>query len=161
MMAYMHSEILDIEHMPRGGPNASWLDRRLETDCPEYLDHDDVDDRLKRSVVRSLDRTGEFFNNHEKFARLALDEIADVADPKILELGAGHGRLSRKLLEHHPTAEVTVSDVDPTSVANIAAGELGDHPRSTVRAIDAADIDAPDGYFDLAVFALSFHHLSP
>ena len=27
--------------------------------------------------------------------------------------------------------------------------------------MDATAIDAPDGYFDLAVFALSFHHLRP
>jgi len=27
--------------------------------------------------------------------------------------------------------------------------------------MDAAAIDAPDRYFDLAVFALSFHHLAP
>ena len=33
---------------------------------------------------------------------IALDEVADVPDPKILELGAGHGGLSRKLLEWHP-----------------------------------------------------------
>ena len=32
--------------------------------------------------------------------------------PKILELGSGHGGLSRKLLEWHPTAEVTVTDVE-------------------------------------------------
>jgi hypothetical protein len=30
-----------------------------------------------------------------------------------------------------------------------------------VRVIDATDIDAPDGQFDLAVIALSFHHLAP
>ena len=160
-MAYMASKIANIDRMPRGGPDASWLDRRLQTDCREYLDRDDVDERVKRSVVRALACTGEVFNNHDKFARLALDEIADVPDPAILELGAGHGGLSRKLLEHHPTAHVTVSDVDATSVADIARGELGRHPRATVRVLDATAIDAPDGSFDLAVFALSFHHLRP
>ena len=46
---------MDIETMPRGGFDASWLDRRLQTDRPEYLDRDDVDDRIKRQVIRSLD----------------------------------------------------------------------------------------------------------
>ena len=32
MMAYMASHITDIADMPRGGPDASWLDRLLETD---------------------------------------------------------------------------------------------------------------------------------
>ena len=84
-----------------------------------------------------------------------------MADPKILELGAGHGAVSRLLLENHPKAEVTVTDVDPVSVARMAAGDLGEHPRATVRKMDATAIDAPDGAYDLALFALSFHHLPP
>lgn len=160
MMVYMGTQMLDIERMPRGGPHASCLDRWLETDRQEYLDRDDVD-KLKRTVVCSLDRFGRFFGHHDMFARIALSEIADVPDPKILELGSGHGALSRALLELHPTAEVTVTDIEPTSVAAIAAGDLGGHPRATVREMDAAAIDAPDASYDLAVFAMSFHHLPP
>ena len=160
-MVYMPTQIADIDRMPRGGPRASCLDRLLQTDRPEYLDRDDVDDGVKRKVVAALDWTGELFGNHERFAHLALDEVADVPDPKILELGAGHGGLARKLLEMHPTAHVTVTDIEPASVAAIAAGDLGDHPQATVREMDATAIDAPDGYYDLAVFALSFHHLTP
>jgi SAM-dependent methyltransferase len=160
-MVYMPSPTVDIDRMPRGGPNASCMDRLLQTDRPEYLDRDDVDEGVKRSVIRVLEWTGEFFGNTERFARIALDELADVPDPKILELGAGHGGLSRKLLEWHPTAELTVTDVERASVVAMAAGELGEHPRATVREMDATAIDAPDGHFDLAVFAFSFHHLPP
>ncbi|MCT7661705.1 class I SAM-dependent methyltransferase [Mycobacterium deserti] len=160
-MAYMGSKAIDIERMPRGGPNASCLDRLLETDRLEYLDRDDVDEGVKRSVIRALEWTGEKFGQTENFARIALDEVADVADPKILELGAGHGGLSRKLLDWHPTAELTVTDIEAESVAAMAASDLGEHPRATVRKMDATAIDAPDSHFDLAVFALSFHHLPP
>src|ERR1700676_2990817 len=59
--------------------------------------------------------------------------------------GAGHGGLSRKLLEMHPTANTTVSDLDSTSVTNIAAGDLGRHPRATIATMDATAIDAPAG----------------
>jgi ubiquinone/menaquinone biosynthesis C-methylase UbiE len=156
----MTTEIFDIESMPRGGPDASWLDRRLQTDRLEYLDRDDVDD-LKRRVVRGLDRSGRIVGRHKKVARIALDEVADVPDPEILELGAGHGGLSRAVLKMHPTAHVTVTDIEPTSVAAIAAGNLGRHPRAVVREMDATAIDAPDGYYDLAVFANSLHHLPP
>ena len=162
MMVYMGKRITElqaIDRMPRGGPRASCLDRRLQTNRQEYLDRDD--DRLKRTVVRSLDRLGQVFGLHERFAGIVLDEVADVPDPKILELGSGHGGLSRALLEMHPTAHVTVTDVEPESVAAIAAGDLGSHPRATVREMDATDIDAPDGFYDLAVFAMSFHHLPP
>ncbi|MGH3674224.1 MAG: class I SAM-dependent methyltransferase [Mycobacterium sp.] len=159
-MTRMGTQVVDIDTMPRGGPDASRLDRLLETDTPEYLDRDDVD-RLKRKVVRGLERMGNLAGHHTKFARIALDEVADIPDPKILELGSGHGALSRKLLQMHPTAELTVTDIEPTSVAEIAAGDLGSHPRASVRTMDATAIDAPDGHFDLAVFALSFHHLPP
>jgi SAM-dependent methyltransferase len=161
MMAYMAHPITDIDRMPRGGPDASCIDRLLQTDRPEYLDRADVDEARKRSVIRALEWTGEFFGNTEKFARIALDEVADVPDPKILELGSGHGGLSRKLLEWHPSAQLTVSDIETPSVKAIESGDLGEHPRATVRVMDATAIDAPDGHFDLAVFALSFHHLPP
>ncbi|MCX2933149.1 class I SAM-dependent methyltransferase [Mycobacterium sp. CVI_P3] len=160
-MAYMAEQITDIADMPRGGPDASWLDRLLETDCPEYLDRDDVDDDVKRGIVAALDRIGTLFGEHDRNAELVLREVADIADPAILELGAGHGALSRKVLEQHPTAHLTVSDLDPESVAAMAASDLGDNSRATVAVIDATAIDAADGSFDLAVFALSFHHLSP
>jgi SAM-dependent methyltransferase len=160
-MDYMPGEILDIDRMPRGGPNASCIDRLLETDRLEYLDRDDVDEKKKRSVIRALEWTGDVFGSTEKFARIALEEVADVPDPRILELGAGHGALSRKLLEWHPTAELTVTDVEAGSVKAIAAGDLSEHPRATVREMDATAIDTADRHFDLAVFVLSFHHLPP
>ena len=160
-MVYMAAPITDIDRMPRGGPDASCLDRLLQTDRSEYLDRDDVDDKTKRSVIRALEWAGEFFGNTEKFAQIVLDEVADVPDPKILELGSGHGGLSRKLLEWHPTAELTVTDVEAQSVKAIQQSDLGEHPRAQVREMDATAIDAPDGYFDLVVFAFSFHHLPP
>ena len=160
-MVYVAKQLADIAGMPRGGPDACWLDRLLQTDRPEYLDRDDVDDAVKSGVVRMLDRAGSLLGEHQRNAALVLDELADVADPAILELGAGHGALSRTILEQHPTATVTVSDLSPDSVAAIAASDLGTHPRATVRQVDATAIDAPDRAFDLAVFALSFHHLPP
>jgi hypothetical protein len=135
-MDYMTVAPADIDRMPRGGPDASCLDRLLQTERTEYLDRDAGGDpgeeARKRSVVRALEVTGNWFGNHEKWAHIALEEVAEVPDPRVLELGSGHGGLSLRLLEMHPTARATVTDVD-----------------------------ASDGEFDLAVFALSFHHLPP
>jgi ubiquinone/menaquinone biosynthesis C-methylase UbiE len=161
MMSYVAKQVADIADMPRGGPDASCLDRLLQTGRAEYLDRDDVADEVKRGIVGTLDRVGTLFREHDRNAALVLREVADVVDPKILELGAGHGALSRIVLDQHPTAHVTISDVNPDSVAAIAASDVGRHPRATVRVIDATAIDAADGSFDLAVFALSFHHLPP
>lgn len=162
IMVYMDEATRDIVSMPRGGPDASRLSRRLQTDRLEYLDRDDVDE-LKRRVVRALDRSGRrrWIGGYELCARTVLREVADVPSPKILELGSGLGGLSRRLLERHSTAQMTVTDIDPAFVAEIAASDLGSHPRATVREMDATAIDAPDGYYDLAVFALSLHHLPP
>ena len=150
-----------IATMPRGGPSASWLDRQLQTNALEYLDRDDVPDELKQRVVTGLDVMGTRLKQHEKNARAALAVLGDAPEPRILELGAGHGKLSSKIVEYHRTATVTVSDVDPTSVANIAASEVGNHPRVTTQVVDATAIDAPDNSYDLVVFAMSFHHLPP
>lgn len=151
----------DIARMPRGGPDASWLDRLLQTNRPEYLDRADVDTDVKRKIVRALNRMGELFGEHERNAHLVLRELEDVGDPRILELGAGHGRLSRILLDEHPTARVTVTDLSPASVATIAASDLASHRRAKIKVMDATSIDAADRAYDLAVFALSFHHLPP
>ncbi len=161
MMDHMGARTRRISSMPRGGFDASCLDRLLETDRLEYLDRDDVDDRIKKQVIDALDWTGRVFRQHDRIAEFVLDVVAQVPDPKILELGAGHGAVSRLLLENHPTAEVTVTDLDPASVARMAGGDLGEHARASVRAMDATLIDAPDGAYDLALFALSFHHLHP
>ena len=160
MIVYMDARTRDIVGMPRGGPDASWLSRQLQTDRLEYIDRDDVDD-LKRKVIRALDRGARRrFGTYGKLL-VVLREVADVPSPKILELGSGLGGMSRKLLEIHPTAQVTVTDIDPAFVALVEAGDLGSHPRATVREMDATAIDAPDGCYDLAVFALSLHHLPP
>jgi SAM-dependent methyltransferase len=150
-----------IAGMPRGGPNASWLDRRLQTDALEYTDRYDIPDEVKQKVIAALDWIGTRTGEHEKNARTALALVADVPNPRILELGAGHGKLSAKILELHPTATVTISDLDPTSVGNIAAGELGDHRRVRTQVVDATAIDADDDSYDLVVFAQAFHHLPP
>jgi SAM-dependent methyltransferase len=150
-----------VATMPRGSPDASWLDRRFQTGALEYLDRDDAPDEVKQKVVGMLDRLGALFKLHEKDARAALDVVSDIPSPRILELGAGHGKLSAKILELHPMATVTVSDRDPTSVANIASGELGTDPRARTRVIDATAIDAEDDSYDLVVFARAFHHLQP
>lgn len=150
-----------IADMPRGGPHASWLDRRLQTDTLEYTDRYDIPDEVKQQVISALDWVGTRTGQHEKNARTALAQVADIANPRILEIGAGHGKLSAKILEFHPTATVTISDLDPASVAKIAAGEQGANSRARTQVVDATAIDADDDSYDLVVFAQAFHHLPP
>ena len=150
-----------IAEMPRGGPNASWLERRLQTDALEYTDRCDIADEVKQKVISALDWMGTRTGQHETNARVALALVAEVPKPRILELGAGHGNLSAKILELHPTATVTTSDLDPTSVAKISSGELDANPRVRTQVVDATAIDADDENYDLVVFTQAFHHLPP
>jgi hypothetical protein len=53
--------------MPRGGPNASWLDRRLQTGALEYT-RCDVADEVKQ----------------KENARTAVGVVADISHPRIL-----------------------------------------------------------------------------
>ena len=66
----MAADAFDVDRMPRGGPDASWLDRRLQTDRLPYLDRGGGDD-VKRRVIRCLDRSGRIFGAHKKFTRIA------------------------------------------------------------------------------------------
>lgn len=146
--------------MPRGGPGAARWDRRYETCLPEYIDLPGDEARARR-VLRGLDRFQRLTGAYRNFSRLTLAEVRDVPDPRILELGAGLGRLARHLLDRHPTARLTVSDAGPHVVEAIRSGPLGRHPRVTTARLDATSIAAPDGAFDVAVFTMSLHHLRP
>jgi CRP/FNR family cyclic AMP-dependent transcriptional regulator len=60
-------EVINIERSSIGGPDASWLYRRRQTDYPEYLDRSDVDfdewakwDADRTSVDKILARAGMF-----------------------------------------------------------------------------------------------------
>lgn len=150
-----------IDSMPRGGPDASWLSRRLQTDILEYTDRYDVPDQIKQYVVTALDTMGTRRGTHKFTARLAVGLVAGIDNPRILELGAGHGRLSEHILHLHRTAELTISDLDPHSVQNVANGPLGSHSRVRTKVVDATNIDDPEGSYDLVVFANAFHHLPP
>ncbi|HXB85528.1 class I SAM-dependent methyltransferase [Mycobacterium sp.] len=97
------------------------------------------------------------FGVHHRLAEIALRHVTDCVAPKILDLAAGNGGLSRRLLDKHPNVEVTVTDLDPIVVDSLTLSDLGNHARALV--CDATAIDAPDGYFDLAVFARPFRHV--
>jgi hypothetical protein len=78
--------------MPRGGHDASWLDRRLRTDRLEHLHRDDVDDHrvgLRPGAVDKFDenRTG---IDHLAFAVRAKSELDDMAQ-HLDQLDIAHG----------------------------------------------------------------------
>ncbi|MEU3253648.1 class I SAM-dependent methyltransferase [Streptomyces sp. NPDC006997] len=144
----------------RGGHGAPWWDRLYETDAREYIDQPEHAERAAR-VLRALDRFQRITLGYRRQSAMVLAATAGAPEPRILELGAGHGRLAARILDRCPAALVTVSDVEPSAVAAFRAGPLAGHPRVTSRVIDATAIDAASGAWDVAVFAMSLHHLDP
>ena len=144
------------------GPDASCIDRLLQTDRLEYLDRDDVDEdeEAQRDPGARVDRRG-VRPDREVRARSRSTKWLTCPIPGSSSSARATARLSRKLLEWHPTAQLTVTDIELPSVQAMADGDLGEHPRATVREMDATAIDVADRHFDLAVFALAFHHLPP
>lgn len=77
---------------------------------------------------------------------------------RMLELGAGMGRLSLCLLEEFPQAELTALDISPVMLAECREVLAPFGARATVVAADFATAELGMGY-DTAVSRLSIHHL--
>lgn len=137
------------------------MDRWYETAEEEWLDRTDVEPRLQRGVLRGLNRFNRLSGGYLAFQRWVLREVEGLAEPRVLELGAGHGELSVRLLRAHPSLHVTVSDLSPDFVAGLQSGPLGRHPRARVACVDATGSDLPSGAFDVAVMVQTLHHLGP
>ena len=102
-MGAADAPVRGITTMPRGGPNASWLDRRFQTDALEYLDRHDAPDEVKQKVVGMLDRLGTLIKLHEKDARAALDVVSDTSS-RILELGTASPTGLNRAPATHPAS---------------------------------------------------------
>ncbi|MEH3055444.1 MAG: class I SAM-dependent methyltransferase [Patulibacter minatonensis] len=92
---------------------------------------------------------------------LLQDEVVRATDglavTRILDLGAGTGETSRRLLLAHESATSTAVDPDP-ELLQIARDQLGE--RADYRLGDLYE-PLPHGPFDLVVSALSVHTLRP
>jgi tRNA (cmo5U34)-methyltransferase len=89
------------------------------------------------------------------------DEVVRASDgmtvSRILDVGAGTGETSRRLLLAHPGASVYAIDPDE-ELLHVAGDQLGD--RAELRLGDLYE-PLPHGPFDLVVAALAVHTLRP
>jgi tRNA (cmo5U34)-methyltransferase len=82
---------------------------------------------------------------------------------RILELGAGHGLLSCKVLERFPHARLLGLDVNPAMIAEGKRRLAAFGSRVDYREWDLADSGWPtstDGPFDVVISSLALHHLT-
>ena len=76
---------------------------------------------------------------------------------RILDLGAGTGETSRRVLERHPQSQLVLLDENPDMLA-IATRAL---PSARIEAVIVGDLRGalPTGPFDLVISCLAIHHL--
>lgn len=70
---------------------------------------------------------------------------------RVLEIAAGTGRVTRRLLER-PVTELVVTDLNPPMLEE-ARRRVGEDPRVTWTPADAQELPFPDGSFDAVVCA--------
>jgi tRNA (cmo5U34)-methyltransferase len=94
---------------------------------------------------------------YECFYKAAVDALDLGARPpkRVLDLGAGTGLLSERIMMAHPQAQLTLLDGAPAMLEQ-ASKRLGSNVRCVVA--DLAD-PLPDGEWDAIVSALAIHHL--
>jgi ubiquinone/menaquinone biosynthesis C-methylase UbiE len=88
--------------------------------------------------------------------RIALRSLLPAVGGRLIEVGAGFGRLSD---EYAGYGEVVLLDSSEVHVA-AAAEKLADNPRYQVVLGDALALPFPDGHFDAAVCVRVLHHFA-
>ncbi len=88
--------------------------------------------------------------------RLALRALLPPEGGRLIEVGAGFGRLAG---EYSGYREVVLLDSSDVHVAT-ALEVVGEDPRYRVTLGDAATLPFPDGYFDAAVCVRVLHHFA-
>jgi ubiquinone/menaquinone biosynthesis C-methylase UbiE len=84
---------------------------------------------------------------HELTALLA--RLPPVRPCRVLEIGCGDGRLTRRYSGY--VSSVLAIDPDQSSIAAFTAAGVAPNVRAEARAVDALDV--PDGSFDAVLFA--------
>ena len=118
---------------------------------------------IKRGVIGALDWTGtRVRRTRPQFAHIVLRRGRRRGRSEDPRTGRRPRRAVAQVLEQHPTADGHRHRHQP----RLGGRRWPPATSATTRArpcatMDATAIDAADGSFDLAVFALSFHHLPP
>jgi len=115
-----------------------------------------MSDRIAASDVRFQGSIPEVYDRHlgfifEPFAEDLAQRVARIGPQNILEIAAGTGIASRRILEILPVAShLTVTDLNE-AMLDLARQKIGGDPRVTFRPADALDLPFSDGEFDVVV----------
>lgn len=160
---------MDVQRSGSSGrcpADAAWWDRVYATPALEWLDDPAIPDQQKRRTLHGLDRFNRLTGAYTLFARWTVAALPPtLRAPRILELGAGHGALSRALvraLERRGLGgRVTASDISIPFVRSMQEDTRLRNRGVRVLALDATALALKDDSFDVVVFTQALHHLEP
>jgi SAM-dependent methyltransferase len=121
---------------------------------------DDITDEVGAMALVTSDAVERSVGRGDPESTGAVDEPGAAGWLRVLEIGAGPGRLALELAGRLPSGEIVASDVDPAMVtrAHDRLDQAG--VRASVRA-EEADVSAlpyQDEWFDIVVSTFSMHH---
>jgi tRNA (cmo5U34)-methyltransferase len=117
------------------------VQKRFNMIAPEY-------EKTRRKVIPDFDN---FYQSGINFLQ------CDKPDPRVLDLGAGTGLYTLKLLERYPRAKVTLVDFAP-NMLEIARQIFADNQNISFIHADYGNYDFAGEKFDIVISALSIHH---
>ena len=95
----------------------------------------------------------------DDFYQIAVENLKLASPhPKVLDLGAGTGLFSQKILELYPHAIIELVDVSD-KMLNIARQRFAGLENIKISQADYTQI-APEGHYDAIISSLSIHHLT-
>ena len=101
-----------------------------------------------------------FWSAAARIRSAVIDSLALEPGMRVLELGAGPGRLAIQIKQAHPAVRVEAVDIDPRMVARARRDAARQRVEIVFRAGDMTAL-GPAGGFDRVYSTMTFHHLAP
>ena len=118
----------------------------------------DVRDRFNAVAPEYEDTRRKFIPDFDTFYGAGIQFLdCEKPDPRVLDLGAGTGLYTHKLLTRYPQARVTLVDF-AGDMLDIARRAFHENPRIRFVQADYGAADFAGETFDIVISALSIHH---
>ena len=124
---------------------------------------------MTETIAQAFDASVDYYDD---WMRVALPSYAGIfaaaleqipfeknASIRVLDLGAGTGLFSWRVLEEYPAAQFTLCDLAP-KMLEIARGRFAAYPSQFTYLVEDYRQTPADQKFDLVISSLSIHHLS-
>lgn len=118
-------------------------------------------------IKEQFDHISEKYDSQRRVFIPCFDDFYDIAAesvrlecsaPKILDLGAGTGIFSQKVLEKYPSASITLLDLSE-KMLEFARARFRNSPNVEICTGDFTSYEIPAGKYDAIVSSLAIHHL--